>query len=86
MTQTTDLFDQLAERVAEIVLARLPKPAAPEQDGFMRIPQAAEFLGLSVSAVRMATKRGELPCHRVGKRVLFDRGELREFVRSGPAA
>jgi excisionase family DNA binding protein len=86
MNESPDLFDQLAERVAEIVLARLPVPAAPELEGFVRVEGAADFLGLTAPAVRMLVKRGTLPCHRLGSRLLFDRTELREYVRSGAAA
>lgn len=85
VAQSPDIFEALAERVAEIVLARLPAPAAPEPDGFMRVGTAAEFLGMSEAAVRMACKREVIPCHRIGRRVLFDRAELREYIRSGRA-
>ena len=81
-----DLFDQLAERVAEIVLKRLPDQATPEPSGFVPVEGAADFLGLSPSAVRMHVKRGTLPFHKLGKRVLFDLAELRDYVRSGAAA
>ena len=81
-----DLFEALAERVAEIVLSRLPEPAPQEPEGFVRVKKAAEYLDLSVAAVRMLVKRELLPCHRLGNRVLFDLAELREYVRSGSAA
>jgi excisionase family DNA binding protein len=83
---STDLlFEALAERVAEIVLARLPNPAAPEPSGFVPVEGAADFLGLSVPAVRMHVKRGTLPFHKIGKRVLFDRAELRATARTKAA-
>jgi excisionase family DNA binding protein len=78
------ILERLADLVAERVLVRMPEPA--ERDGFVRVEGAAEFLGLTVPAVRMLIKRGKLPCHRIGSRVLFDLSELREFVRSGRAA
>lgn len=81
-----DLFEALAERVAQIVLDRLPEPAPTEPNGFVRIEGAADYLDLTVPALRMLVKRGQLPCHRIGKRVLFDLSELREFVLSGQAA
>lgn len=82
---SSDLFvEALAERVAELVVARLPQPATTEAEGFVRVEGAADFLGLTVPAVRMLQKRGEIPSHKVGKRVLYDRAELREWVRATP--
>jgi excisionase family DNA binding protein len=54
--------------------------------GFMRAKEAAAFLGLSENALRIAVRRGEIPVHRLGDRVLFSKDELDSFIRSGGAA
>lgn len=43
--------------------------------------QAAEALGLSTRTVRALVARGELPCIRVGRRVLFRRATLDQWLR-----
>ena len=52
---------------------------APE--GFMRVAEAAQFLGLTENALRILERQGGLPAYRLGKRVLFDRAELAAFVK-----
>lgn len=52
---------------------------APE--GFMRVAEAASFLGMSENALRILEKQGGVPAYRLGKRVLFDRAELAAFVK-----
>jgi excisionase family DNA binding protein len=47
--------------------------------------QAASYLCCPLSRVRKLTMTGELPVHREGRRVLYHRDELREFIRDGGA-
>jgi len=54
--------------------------------GFLRTKEAADFLGLTPEALRQAEKKGQVPSHRLGARVLYDPLELREYVLSGRAA
>lgn len=42
----------------------------------MNALQVAEFLGLSRNSVYDAAGRGEIPCRRVGRRLLFSRMAL----------
>jgi excisionase family DNA binding protein len=71
-----DQFDALARRVAELL-------SESRDDGFLDVAGAAEYLALTPKAVRHKVERGQLPHHRVGRRVLFDRAELREWVGRG---
>lgn len=52
---------------------------APE--GFMRVAEAARFLGMSENALRILERDGGVPAYRLGKRVLFDRAELASYVK-----
>ena len=84
-TQIIQLDAQdLREIVADEVSKVLEQRSASDQ-GFLRMRDAAAYLGISENALRMASKRDEIPLHRLGKRVLFDRSELGAFVRNGVA-
>jgi len=77
------------EELAAVVQAEVEKVLERHQSadrGFLRMREAAEFLGLTEAALRIAEKKGQLPSHRLGKRVLFDPAELRDFVLSGAGA
>jgi excisionase family DNA binding protein len=52
--------------------------------GFVRIPEAAAYAGLSENAYRAGQARGELPYTKVGGRILVNLEELEEFLRSSP--
>jgi excisionase family DNA binding protein len=71
------LADALAERVAIRVAARSP---------WLDADEAAEYLRSPVSRVRKLTMTGELPVHRDGRRVLYRREELDDFIQAGGAA
>ena len=53
--------------------------------GLMNVEQAAKFLACGKDRIYALTSAGRIPHHKDGSRVLFDRGELREFVRAGGA-
>jgi len=42
----------------------------------MRVVEVAAFLDLSRNTVYEAAGRGEIPCRRVGRRILFSRAVL----------
>ena len=47
--------------------------------------EAAEYLRCPTSRLRKLTMTSELPCARDGRRVLFHRDKLDEYIRSGGA-
>ena len=71
-----DQLDTLAWRVAELL-------REGRDDGFLDVDGAAEYLGLSRKAVYHLVERRRLPHHRAGKRLLFDRADLRAWVEQG---
>lgn len=61
-------------------------PSAPaDPDRLIDVDGAAQLLGMTPAAVRKATERGALPCHRIGRRVRFRAGDLLFRDRSGKA-
>lgn len=75
---------QLSPAELEGLLVRAVREALnvkPDQ-GFLRTAEAADFLGLTPEGLRQAEKRGQIPSHRLGSRVLYDPAELRDYVRS----
>jgi excisionase family DNA binding protein len=57
------------------------EPTAPtQQREVMRAEEVAAFLGIGRRQVFEAVARGELPHRRVGRRVLFHRGALLEWL------
>jgi excisionase family DNA binding protein len=62
---TPNELDQFAERVAEIVVARMGS-CRPIQDGYIDKHEAAKILGASVPSIERWTARGEIPSHKIG--------------------
>ena len=52
------------------------------QEQFLTIDEAAEFLRVSKSWMFKLTSAKAIPHLKVGRRVIFDRGELAEGARS----
>ena len=58
------------------------------KDGYIGVPEAAEYLGVSADWVYEKAAAGELPSYKFGGHRKFKRSELDEYVaahRSGPA-
>lgn len=54
---------------------------APDPDKPLTIRQAAELLGLAVPTLYSKVSRGEMPCWKSGKRLLFSRSILMEYLQ-----
>jgi excisionase family DNA binding protein len=50
------------------------------------IPQVARVLGKTELAIRMMVYRGHLPVRRMGRRIVFLRQEIEEYVRNLPTS
>lgn len=59
-----------------------------ENDNYIGIDQAAEYLGVKVITLRKWLKEGStgLPAHKIGKLWRFKKSELDEWVKSGRSA
>jgi len=87
---TTNPFETIETRLStieDLILevknqTKLPNPTN-DQDEFLTIPQAAKLLHLSVPTMYGKTHRNELPFMKRGKRVLFSKKQLIEYMEQG---
>ena len=87
MTLALELPDHLLAAIADRVLARLAASTDVEREpaSYLDVSGAAEFLACPTSRVYSLVSAKRIPVHRDGSRLLFDRGELREYVNNGGA-
>jgi excisionase family DNA binding protein len=76
-----EFVKELAERIAE----RLSSSNGDGADGFLDVDGAAAFLACPSSRIYALVSARRIPHHRDGSRLLFDRAELRDYVRRGGA-
>ena len=57
-----------------------------ENDNYISIDEAAEYLGIKTVTIRNWIKKEMVPAHKVGKLWNFKRSELDEWVKSGKSA
>lgn len=78
----TALDEQSIAALADALAARLPRQASSP---WLTVPEAAAYLRCPESRVRKLVMVRAIPHHREGRRVLFNVGELDEFIRNGGA-
>lgn len=73
-------LDELADRIAERLAERMGR-----NDGARLVDRVAlaERLGVSVPTIERRQAAGELPCIRVGRRVLYDPAVVIAALSSG---
>lgn len=49
----------------------------------LSIGKLSEETGMTPDAIRKSCQRGELPYHRMGRRLMFYRSEINEKIRDG---
>jgi excisionase family DNA binding protein len=77
----TDLIEAIAERTAERLAERMPDRPEP----YLDVDGAAEYLACQPHRIYDLCRQG-LPCHKDGKRSLFRRQDLDEWLsKSDPA-
>lgn len=76
LTLTSEQEDALVQRVSE-------RLEGSRDDGFLDVPGAAQYLSTTAKAVYALVERHKLPYNRAGGRLLFDKAELRAWVRQG---
>ena len=76
------------EALADALASRLTSAMAkPDQarSSWLSVRDAAEYLGVSETAVRALIKRRHVPFCKPNGRIFIDRRDLDEWVRSGAA-
>ena len=53
-----------------------------DQVEILTADEVAEFLGLNRKTVYDAARRGQIPHRRVGRRLLFERGSIVDWLRN----
>ena len=73
---------ELVDLIASEVLIRITKTEAPEpvQDR-ITIDEAVAVTGLKRSAIYKMTMTGDIPCQKFGKRLIFSRHELAQWMQ-----
>ncbi len=47
---------------------------------FMNMEECSKFLGLSKNSLYILTSKKEIPFYKIGKRILFDKGEVYNWI------
>jgi len=55
----------------------------PDPKGYLTLPQAADYLGLSVSSMYRLTGQSKIRCYKPGKQKMFLKKDLDEYVNAG---
>jgi excisionase family DNA binding protein len=82
-------FDAIEKRLASIEdhIAQLNERFSnfhpPEEVDEIEIGEAAKMLGLARQTVYTKTSKKLIPHYKSGKRLIFSRRELRDFIRNG---
>jgi excisionase family DNA binding protein len=66
-------------------MTAIPTSVATFERPVLTVQEVAEILGVSRWLVQQAARTGELPCIRLGRRILFSRARL-ESLLTGDAA
>lgn len=82
---TVGLPEDAMQTIAEMVEQRLADRVGENPSPWMTVPEAAEYLRCGVNRIRKLVMIEAIPVHRDGRRVLFHRDELDEYIRSGGA-
>jgi excisionase family DNA binding protein len=81
--EPAEFRELLTASVAEVlapVIQHLQKTAEPEK-GFLTRHETAKRLNLSLSTLHTRTVSGEIPSHRIGKRILYKPDEVEQCAQ-----
>lgn len=81
MTEAARLHPDDIDAIETIVTRAMSRGLSP----WMTAEEAADFLRCKLSRVRKLTMTGDLPHEHDGRRVIYHRDRLDEFIRSGGA-
>lgn len=73
------ILDKL-ERLEKILLAPQSQNGEPEEN--IDISAASAILGIAKATIYSKVCRGEIPAFKLGKKLLFKRKELKEYIES----
>ena len=76
-------LDALADAIAERVFHRLTAAQQQDRNRLLDVPEAAEYIGRTPSALRHMIAKGIIPCVRRDGRVQLDRQDLDNWIEMG---
>ncbi|BAU54650.1 helix-turn-helix domain-containing protein [Mucilaginibacter gotjawali] len=76
-----ELSSLIKEAVQSVINNEQNQIAATDDEGFINFKQACEYLKLSRSTMYKLNMNNELPVHRKGKRLLFKKSELADWLK-----
>jgi excisionase family DNA binding protein len=79
------VLDAFADLLAGRVAAKIEAPQIAPVSPWMDAEGAAEYIACGPRRIYDLSSSGRIPVHREGNRLLFHRGELDEWLRSGAA-
>ena len=83
-TYTDAEFRQLIRDEVIAVLNNIPgMPVIEIDEGYLTVEQAAAFLKLVKGTVYNLVHKNSIPFHKSGKRILFKKSELSEWMLTG---
>lgn len=79
-----DVVRRLFEKVEriELILEHL-EPKSADENELLNIEEAATFLKVSVAALYTKVSRKEIPFSKPGKRLYFNKSDLKEWAKLG---
>jgi excisionase family DNA binding protein len=87
-TSYTDIeFRQLIRDEVHAVLSTIPgMPKVEVNEGYLTVSQAADTIKLKIGTIYNLVNRNKIPFHKSGKRLLFKRSELVNWLLLGDQA
>ena len=73
-------LEALIEDAMRRVLDTLPQPKKSHSEDYLTIEQASEFTHIAKATLYDYTHRRKIPFRKVGKRLLFSKKELTEWI------
>ena len=86
---STKNIDDLVTDVANEVVRKMelygniPRAKSQDEDKLLTVQEAGELLKLTVPTIYSKVSKSELPVMKRGKRLLFSRAELMEYMKAG---
>lgn len=68
--------NNIADEIVEIV----EKVLSHKYNAFLNIEECAKFIGISKNSLYAMTSKKEIPFYKIGKRILFERSEIHEWI------
>jgi excisionase family DNA binding protein len=83
-TYTDDEFRSIIRNEVQAVINGIPgMPKVEVDEGYLTVKQAADFLKIVTGSLYNLISQNKVPYHKSGKKVLFKKSELKEWLASG---